>query len=175
MNRREFISLSGLASVGAATAENAAEPQTPTAEQPKPEMPKDPRADAPAAVSTEEKNLWESCKGFTKPKDDVGIAEIIGAAAIGVVVAKTILDDAEPSPTSSQMDSIRKHEEECQRRREEHEKMLDSLPPGERRLQREIDKLKFQVAEQQSDMNQMQEDYERKISELECDISEIED
>lgn len=135
------------------------------------------KAIAAAAVkkAEEEEGVWDTCKGFAKPKDDVGITEIIGAAAIGVVATKTILDDAEPSPTASQMDSMRKHEEECQRRREEHVKMLDSLPPGERKLQREIDRLKSQVAEQQSDINQMQEDYERKISELERDISELED
>lgn len=85
---------------GAETAVPGAEPQKPTAEQPKPdaaapaaepkpEMPKDPRAEEPAAVAAEEKGIWDKVtEHFSENWDKYAIGG--GALAVGFVLGYAI-------------------------------------------------------------------------------------
>lgn len=85
----------------AETAAPGAEPQKPTAEQPKKdaeqpaapaaEMPKDPRAEEPAAVATEEKGTWDAiCDHFSNNWQTyaAGGAGLAVGIAIGIAIAK---------------------------------------------------------------------------------------
>ena len=89
---------------GAETAAPGAEPQKPTAEQPKPEMPKDPRAEEPAAVAAEEKGIWDKVTDhFSENWDKYAIGG--GALAVGFVlgyaIAKKGSSATESAPTEA--------------------------------------------------------------------------
>ena len=98
----------------AETAAPGAEPQTPTAEQPKPdggtpaaepkpEMPKDPRAEEPTAVATEEKGTWDAiCDHFSNNWQTyaAGGAGLAVGIAIGIAIAKKS-GSTESAPTEA--------------------------------------------------------------------------
>ena len=130
-------------------------------------------AAAAAVAADEEDGVWEALKDIERRVS--GKNTLIEAAISGLIAAKTISEFGEPSPSVEQLEERRKHEAEAQRRREEYQKFLESLPPGERILHEKIDALESRLADRDSRMDEMEDKYKRRISDLERDISELEE
>ena len=120
----------------------------------------------------EKDGVWEAAKDLKRRTS--GKCALAEALFVGFASAKLASEWGEPSPSVEQLEAIRKRKAEAKRRREEHRKFLQSLPPGERILHERIDALEEKLEDQDSRMDELMNEYESKISDLEHDMSALE-